>query len=120
LISREISIDTRPPRQWGAAHPNLAKYSGQAQSGKILSPRLLSRLSSLVSRYFGLRNYGRLFGIHLGLITAAAALAPLILSAIYTATGNDTTMLALCGAGLMLGALMLLPLGRPPLFNKAE
>jgi hypothetical protein len=44
----------------------------------------------------------------------------LILSAIYTATGNDTTMLALCGAGLMLGALMLLPLGRPPLFNKAE
>ncbi len=74
----------------------------------------------LVSRYFGLRDYGRLFGIHLGLITAAAALAPLMFSAIYTATGNYTTMLALCGAGFLLGALMLLPLGRPPLFNKAE
>ena len=74
----------------------------------------------LVSRYFELLDYGRLFGIHLGLITAAAALAPLMFSAIYKATRNFTTMLALCGAGFMLGALMLLPLGHPPLLTKAE
>lgn len=30
----------------------------------------------LVARYFGLREYGRLFGVHLGLVTVAAALAP--------------------------------------------
>ena len=73
----------------------------------------------LVSRYFGLRDYGRLFGVHLGLITAAAALAPLMFGAIYKATGAYTTMLALCGAAFLLGALMLLPLGRAPTFSQA-
>src|SRR5258706_5268796 len=42
----------------------------------------------LVSRYFGLKDYGRLFGIHLGLITAGSMLAPLLFSAMYKATGG--------------------------------
>jgi len=74
----------------------------------------------LVSRYFGLRDYGRLFGVHLGLITAGAALAPLLTGAIYKATGSYSTMLALCGAAFLMGALMLLPLGRYPKFAQAE
>ncbi|MCT7013861.1 hypothetical protein M1707_23070, partial [Salmonella enterica subsp. enterica serovar Saintpaul] len=30
----------------------------------------------LIARYFGMRDYGRLFGAHLGLITAGAAISP--------------------------------------------
>jgi MFS family permease len=74
----------------------------------------------LCSRYFGLRDYGRLFGLHLGLITTAAALAPLLFGAIYKATGAYSIMLALCGAAFLLGALMLLPLGRAPDFSSTK
>lgn len=74
----------------------------------------------LCSRYFGLRDYGRLFGLHLGLITTAAALAPLLFGAIYKATGSYFLMLALCGAAFLLGALMLLPLGRAPDFSSTQ
>lgn len=70
----------------------------------------------LVSRYFGMRDYGRLFGVHLGLITLAGALAPLLTSAMYRASGGYATILALCGSAFLIGALMLLPLGRYPRF----
>jgi len=71
----------------------------------------------LVSRYFGMRDYGRLFGVHLGLITLAGALAPLLTSAMYKATGGYDAMLLLCGIAFLTGALMLLPLGRYPKFS---
>lgn len=74
----------------------------------------------MVSRYFGMRDYGRLFGVHLGLITLASALAPLLTGAIYRATGSYTAMLALCGAAFLIGALLLLPLGRYPKFDQKE
>lgn len=74
----------------------------------------------LVSRYFGLRDYGRLFGVHLGLITAAAAIAPWVFSAIYRSTGSYATMLAICGAAFLCGALVLLTLGRYPRFAPVE
>ncbi len=71
----------------------------------------------LVSRYFGMRDYGRLFGIHLGLITLASALAPWLTGALYRSTGSYTAMLTICGAAFLGGALMLLPLGRYPRFE---
>jgi MFS family permease len=73
----------------------------------------------LVARYFGMRDYGRLFGVHLGLITAAAALAPLLTGALYQATGGYSAMLWLCGGAFVIGALLLLPLGRYPRFETA-
>lgn len=71
----------------------------------------------LVSRYFGMRDYGRLFGVHLGLITLASALAPLLTGAIYRATGSYLAMLTLCGTAFLIGAALLLPLGRYPRFD---
>jgi MFS family permease len=68
----------------------------------------------LMSRYFGMRDYGRLFGVHLGMITLAGALAPLLTSAMYRATGTYNAMLLLCGIAFLTGALMLLTLGRYP------
>jgi MFS family permease len=68
----------------------------------------------LVSRYFGLREYGRLFGFHLGLVTAAAALAPLLVAALIAQSGNylSTLVYSLCCFGI--GGLLMLTLGTAP------
>jgi MFS family permease len=71
----------------------------------------------LVARFFGIRDYGRLFGVHLGLITVASALAPLLAGALYKATDSYATTVMLCAAAFLVGALMLLPLGRYPRFD---
>lgn len=68
----------------------------------------------LVSRYFGLAHYGRLFGIHLGLITAGGMLAPLMFAAMYRASGTYAPMLAYSVACCVVGPLLLLTLGRMP------
>lgn len=68
----------------------------------------------LVARYFGLADYGRLFGIHLGLITFGATIAPLMFAAMYKSTGSYDAMLAYCMGCCVLGPLLLLTLGRQP------
>jgi MFS family permease len=72
----------------------------------------------LIARYFGLREYGRLFGMHQGLITVSSALAPLLFAAMLAATGAYTVMLIFCAVGTSVGALLLLFLGPLPQFEK--
>lgn len=73
----------------------------------------------LVSRYFGLEHYGRLFGIHLGLITAGSMLAPLMFAAMYKASGGYAPMLAYSATCCVIGPLLLLTLGRMPPIRSA-
>ena len=73
----------------------------------------------LISRYFGLKDYGRLFGIHLGLITAGSMLAPLMFAAMYKATGGYGPLLAWCASCCVVGPLLLLTLGRQPQLESA-
>jgi MFS family permease len=68
----------------------------------------------LVARYFGLRDYGRLFGLHLSLITLGSALSPLLFGRLFQTTGSYSAMLHICGGAFFIGALLLLPLGRYP------
>ncbi|MCY4756598.1 MFS transporter [Pelomonas aquatica] len=68
----------------------------------------------LVSRYFGLEHYGRLFGIHLGLITAGSMLAPLMYAAMYQASGGYGPLLAYSTTCCVIGPALLLTLGRMP------
>ncbi|MDB6141455.1 MAG: major facilitator superfamily mfs 1 [Pseudomonas sp.] len=70
----------------------------------------------LVARYFGLREYGRLFGVHQGLNTVASALAPLLFAFMLSRTGDYTAMLIYCLACCVIGPLLLLTLGRVPRF----
>ncbi len=74
----------------------------------------------LVSRYFGMRDYGRLFGIHLGLITLASTLAPWLFGQLYRGTGTYQTTLMVCGVIFLVGALVLLTLGRYPTFDRTS
>lgn len=74
----------------------------------------------LVARYFGLREYGRLFGVHLGLITLGSSLSPLLFGAMYKSTGAYATLLGYCAICFAVGALLLLTLGRYPVFVKQD
>ena len=71
----------------------------------------------LIARYFGLADYGRLFGFHQGLITVASSMAPLMFAAMYLQSQDYKLMLYYCTAATLLGPLMLLWLGRPPNFK---
>jgi len=73
----------------------------------------------LVSRYFGMRDYGRLFGIHLGLITLASTLAPWLFGQLYRSTGSYQATLMVCGPLFLAGGLALLALGRYPTFDRS-
>jgi MFS family permease len=73
----------------------------------------------LMARYFGMRDYGRLFGVHLSLITAAATLAPWLFAMLYRQTGSYQAMLGMAAPMFLVGGLMLLPLGRYPKFESA-
>ena len=68
----------------------------------------------LVARYFGLRDYGRLFGMHLGLVTIASALTPFGFAALMRAGGGYRPLLMLCAAACVIGPALLLTLGRYP------
>ena len=70
----------------------------------------------LIARYFGLREYGRLFGLHQGLITVASAVAPLMFAAMLRVSGTYGPMLLYSTVATLLGATMLLTLGRGPQF----
>lgn len=70
----------------------------------------------LMARYFGLKDYGRIFGLHQGLITVASAAAPLLFAAMFSMTGAYTAMLSYCVGSTLIGAALLLTLGRNPQF----
>ncbi len=72
----------------------------------------------LIARYFGMRDYGRLFGAHLGLITAGAAASPLLFGALLRDTGNYSAMLGFCFVCFVVGPLLLLTLGGYPVFKR--
>lgn len=68
----------------------------------------------LVARYFGVREYGRLFGLHLGFVTAAAAAGPLIVAALYGFSESYVTTLYYSFACFAAGAALIVILGKPP------
>lgn len=74
----------------------------------------------LVSRYFGLRDYGRLFGLHLGMITAGSAASPLLFGGMFKATGSYAMLLGYCTVCFAAGPVLLLTLGRYPKFEQAS
>ena len=66
----------------------------------------------LIARYFGMRDYGRLFGVHLGMITA-----PLLFGKLYDSYQNYTAVLGFSAVCFTVGPLLLLSLGGYPKFR---
>lgn len=71
----------------------------------------------LVARYYGLRDYGRVFGLHLALITAGSAISPALAGRLFNATGSYTAVLWICTACFLIGPLLLLVMGPYPKFD---
>lgn len=104
----------------------LLGVTGPTETGTLVAATMLIGLGAgaefdiaayLVARYFGMRDYGRIFGVHLSTITLASALAPWLTGALYKSTGSYTATLTVCGVAFVTGALLLLPLGRYPQFD---
>lgn len=71
----------------------------------------------LMARYFGLRDYARIFGLHLGLVTVIAGLAPALFGHLFTVFGTYNPVLFYCLGCAIVGPLVMLTLGSAPLYR---
>lgn len=71
-------------------------------------------MAFLVSRYFGMRAYGGIYGAIYAFFAVGAGFGPYIFGRIYVLSGSYDKGLMLGGAGFLLGATLLLALGRYP------
>ncbi len=74
----------------------------------------LDVMSYLVARYFGMRDYARIYGRTYMFVTAASGTAPLMMGYLYDATGSYALPMQISAGLLGLGAVGLLTLGRFP------
>lgn len=74
----------------------------------------------LMARYFGMRDYSRIFSLHMGFIGLGAALAPLYFAYLYAQTGSYSGLLTHCVITFALGSVLILTLGRYPKFDQSE
>jgi MFS family permease len=70
----------------------------------------------MAGRYFGMRNYGFIYGVQIGAILAATGIAPALFSRVQSATGSYDAALITAGAIFLTAPLLLLTLGRYPSF----
>ena len=68
----------------------------------------------LTGHYFGMRNYGLLFGTMMSGLSIATGAAPLVAGAIYDWTGSYNLMLMGAIPLCLISAALILTLGRPP------
>jgi len=97
-----------------SGNPDIAMLSLAAALAGLGAGAEFDIAAFLMARYFGLKDYGRIFGLHQGLITVASAGAPLAFAATFSATGGYGAMLTYCTASTLAGSAMLLMLGRGP------
>lgn len=71
-------------------------------------------IAYLASRYFGLRHFGAVYGVLYAIFVSASGFAPAIFGKSYDMTGSYALMLQVGAACFVLGAALLLALGRYP------
>lgn len=69
-------------------------------------------MAFLVARYFGLKSYGAIYGSLYGFFALGAGIGPVVFGRAFDATGHYDGPLMLSAGLLVLGALLLLLLGR--------
>jgi predicted MFS family arabinose efflux permease len=68
----------------------------------------------LTARYFGMRHFGSLYGVLYAIFVSASGVAPGLFGRVFDATGSYATALYAGGVSLLIGAGMVLTLGRYP------
>jgi MFS family permease len=77
-------------------------------------------LAYLISRYFGQRNYGTIYGCFYTVIAFGGGLGPVVYGYAYDSTGTYGTALMLGVGCVLTGAVLLLLLGAYPVFAAAK
>lgn len=67
-----------------------------------------------IARYFGMRDYARLFGLQMGVISGGICLAPALTAYLYQTTGSYAVILDMNIILFAISAAILLTLGRYP------
>lgn len=70
----------------------------------------------LMARYFGLKDYARIFGLHLCLITIVSGLVPMLFGRLFDLYGNYSAVLVCCLCCAIIGPTLLLCLRMEPNF----
>jgi MFS family permease len=68
----------------------------------------------LLARYFGMRDFSRLYGLLLGIVTIVSALAPALFGILYRTSGSYDSMLKVAIGCFIVGPGLLLTLGQVP------
>jgi MFS family permease len=76
--------------------------------------------SFLTARYFGLKEYSRIFSLHMGVISLAGTVGPIVFAILFDRTGSYAAMLTICTVIFCFSSLVILTLGRYPDFSKDE
>jgi MFS family permease len=102
----------------------LLAFDGQVAVALVIAALLglsvgseVDVLAYLTSRYFGLRNFGTLFGILVGIQTIAYAIGPPLAGLLYNRDHAYTTFLLGTVPLFVLSALLVARLGRYPVFQ---
>ena len=71
----------------------------------------------LTARYFGLANYGRLYGLQYAVFGFASGVSPFLFGTVFDVTGSYQPILYVAAVLFVVGAVALLSLGRYPRFD---
>jgi len=74
----------------------------------------LDLMGYLIARYFGVENFGKLYGLLYGCVILSSGTSPLIIATIADRTGGYSNALHVSAAGLTVAAVILLLLPRFP------
>lgn len=95
----------------------LIVYGISAMAIGFVTGMEFDMLAFLIGRYFGMRDYARIYGRLYMFLAIAAGAAPMTYGAMFDHMGNYETPVIISAALLIIGALMLLVLGRYPDLN---
>lgn len=71
----------------------------------------------LIARYFGMRDYSRIFSVHFGVMSLSVCVGPLVFGKLYDATQSYVLILQVCTGCFVVGSMLVLTLGPYPRFD---
>lgn len=74
----------------------------------------------LMARYFGLKDYARIFGLHLGLITVVSGMVPMLFGYLFELYGGYSAVLTSCLVFAIVGPSILLWLRMEPAYRACQ
>ena len=77
-------------------------------------------IAYLASRYFGLKNYGKIYSLLYAAFALGAAIAPAIFGRAHDKFGNYDRIFLISAILFLLGSVILLGLGKYPVFAKEQ